>query len=106
MVYWSDQAYEDFAEIFDGLLSWVSDTGMRHMDYDHVVEYTDRLYAKFDSIDRLGTHFKARYKDHKQHGEYVYTYRKNRKTTWYAVYDRFGADCYITRIFSNYNTRR
>lgn len=104
MVYWSEQAVEDLEEIFDGLVNWCTANGQRHMEYSHALEYKDDLYRAFDSIDRLHYHAPARYAAHRRWGEYAHPYRRNRRTTWYGVYDRFGADCYLNRILSNYRT--
>ncbi len=47
----------------------------------------------------------SHYNDHKRHGKYVASYRRNPRTRWYALYDIiFGNTNLINHIMNNHTT--
>ncbi len=104
MVYWNKTAISDIDTIFRGLLEWKTINGQTHLTYDAAVAYLENLRAIFDRIDLLYFHHKATYGLHKMFGEYVYRYRRNARTSWYACYDMLRDRVYLNRILSNYLT--
>lgn len=83
MVYYSEEARDDFDEILDGLISW-----KKHpMEYDKAKAYVLDIRAAADTICKKRTHFACSYKTHKRHGEKVFTYRRNSRTQWYVIYN-------------------
>jgi len=102
MVFYSLRAKRDLNSIFDGLLSW----SKHPLEYNHVVIYHNKILSVCDSLDSKKFHFNAQFAHHKRYGEKVYTYRRNKNTVWYIIYnlDQHG-NVYIQRIVSNYNTR-
>jgi len=101
MVFYSLTAKEDLKNIFDGLLSWPK----HNLEYKHVVEYHADILDICDSLDSKSFHFNAHFPGHKRFGDKVFTYRRNRQTCWYIIYnvDPHG-NIYIQRIFSNHTT--
>ena len=83
MVYYSKIAQNDLIEIFWGLLTWEK----HPLEYDHVSSYLDVLQDMRNKLDKLSYHSKAQFQIHKQFGEIVYKYRRNKNTTWYIIYD-------------------
>lgn len=83
MVYYSKIAQNDLIEIFWGLLTWEK----HPLEYDHVSGYLDDLQDMCNKPDKLRYHSKAQFQIHKQFGEIVYKYRRNKNTTWYIIYD-------------------
>ncbi len=104
MVYYSTQAEYDLTKIFVALLSWASDNGQVHMDREHVIIYYNDLYHAFDGIDRLPYHAPVRYATHAKYGKYAYTYKRNKRTAWYGIYNFYAPDAFLNRILSNYRT--
>ncbi len=104
MVYWNKTAVSDINTIFIGLLEWKTVNGQTHLTYDAVVAYLEDLRTIFNHIDLLHFHHKATYNLHKMFGEYVYKYRRNARTSWYACYDILRGCIYLNRIFNNYLT--
>jgi hypothetical protein len=53
----------------------------------------------------VGYRHKATCEDHLKHGAYAYPYKRNKKTTWYIVYD-IDSSChvFVNKIISNYQT--
>lgn len=46
----------------------------------------------------------SHYNDHKRHGKYVASYRRNPRTRWYAIYDILFRYKYIKHIMNNHTT--
>ena len=78
MVYYSKIAQNDLIEIFWGLLTWEK----HPLEYDHVSGYLDDLQDMCNKPDQLRYHSKAQFQIHKQFGEIVYKYRRNKNTTY------------------------
>ncbi len=99
MVYYSDDALDDLDEIFVGLSNWD-----KKLEKWLISEYLDDILDTFDNLDKLSTHRKAFYNEHKKHGVYVFQHKKNKHSSWYACYNKIGSDIFIIRIISNYKT--
>ena len=99
MVYYSNNAREDLRNIFDGLLSWPK----HKLEYNHVFLYHNTILNICEGLDTKTFHYNSQFPEHKRFGEKVYTYRRNKQTNWYIVYnlDSHG-NVYIQRIFSNH----
>ena len=63
-----------------------------------MVYYSDTATTDFKQI-LLGY-----YDNHKNYGNYVYVYKRNRATTWYIIYNVIQNDVYIEKIISNHLT--
>lgn len=71
-----------------------------------MVYYSYPAKAVCDSPDMKIYHANTVYPVHKLYGSKVYTYKRNRQTTWYIIYnlDRHG-NVFINKIMSNYQTK-
>jgi hypothetical protein len=106
MVYYSKRSQKDFVRIFKGLLNWKTKNLQPRMTYEEVVAYRDDIYAECLSIASLATHTVPRYTDHRKFGKYVFTYKRNSRTTWYIIYDiEPNCDIIIKKIMNNYTTK-
>jgi hypothetical protein len=101
MVFYSHIARQDLKSIFDGLLTW----SKHQLEYNHVVLYHNTIIDVCDSLDKKAIHFNTRYIIHKRYGEKVHTYKRNKQTVWYIIYnlDQHN-NVYIQRILSNHTT--
>ncbi|GHS96138.1 hypothetical protein FACS189421_00700 [Bacteroidia bacterium] len=101
MVYYSNQADEDIENIFIGLLSWKKHT----LTFDHVWEYRNTLRQVCDSLESKPYHVDTTYSIHQQYGTKVHSYRRNKQTIWYIIYDiDYQGNIFINKIISNYLT--
>ena len=100
MVYYSDTATTDFKQILLGLMTWEK----RQLEYERALSYVDDIYAVCESLANKIRHQPAYYENHKNYGNYVYAYKRNRATTWYIVYNVIQNDVHIEKIISNYLT--
>ncbi len=99
MVIYSKQAIADLTNLLYGLRNWpkyfISD--------EHALKYVDDISDVCDLLDTKTFHFNTQFPEQKRFGEKVYTYRRNKQTNWYIVYNLDShANVYIQRIFSNH----
>lgn len=102
MVIFSKSAIADLRDILYGLIYW-----KKHpLSFEHAQKYVDELTEDAKTICTKSFHKNAVYSIHKQYGEKVYLYRRNKNTIWYIIYDWDKNNCiaYINRIISNYKT--
>ncbi len=102
MVIYSSRAIDDLTNILYGLRNWTK----HFVSDEQAIRYVDDISDICDHLDTKSFHFNARFIFHKRYGEKVYTYRRNKNTIWYIIYnlDQHG-NVYIQRIISNYNTK-
>ena len=102
MVLFSELANQDLDNIYDGLLKWERFQLERNTIINYVVDIVD-ICGK---LDQLLFHKKARYKTHKKYGINVFSYKRNRNTTWYIIYNYDNSKNIITvnHIISNHTT--
>ena len=105
MVFFNKSALDDIEEIFVGLLEWGT-KGNRQpiMTFDEVWNYRNDLFNIGNSLDTLPFDAKVQYDTHKQYGQFVYRYNRNRHTQWYFIYNKTGNNVFINKIISNYLT--
>jgi hypothetical protein len=101
MVFISDRAKIDLDNIIVGLLEWEKVV----LTVDEVMRYVDDIVDICYHLDAVGYRHKATHEEHLKHGTYAYPYKRNKKTTWYIVYDvdLFG-NIFVNKITSNYLT--
>jgi len=101
MVFYNNSARLDLKNIFDGLLTW----SKYKLEYNHVVKYHNDILQICNCLDSKSFHFNAQFPSHKRFGKKVHTYKRNKLTHWYIIYnlDSHG-NVFIQRIFSNYKT--
>ncbi|GHT09857.1 hypothetical protein AGMMS4956_00260 [Bacteroidia bacterium] len=104
MVFYSSQADDDLQNIFDGLLQWKTQNGQIHMDFLAVEKYLNDILDVCDGVESITFHLLTKYIDHQQYGNYVVRYKRNRRTTWYIIYNIQGNDFFIEKIMNNYQT--
>jgi hypothetical protein len=105
MVFYSHRARYDLQRIYDGLLNWQTQNGQIRMDYQAVMKYHDAILDVCDSLDSIVRHINAVYADHRRYGAYVHTYRRNRRTQWYIIYEKKEGNIFIQKIMNNHQTR-
>jgi plasmid stabilization system protein ParE len=100
-VYISPQAVDDLKNIFTALINWKKGS----LELDHALKYVDDIEARCLSLANKTYHFRTTFTTHKLYGDKVVTYRRNRSTVWYIIYniDSFQ-NIIITKIISNYLT--
>lgn len=100
-VYISRQAVEDLKNIFSALITWEKGP----LELEHALQYIDDIEAKCFSLENKMYHVRTTFSTHKLYGDKLLTYRRNRATVWYIIYniDTFH-NVLITKIISNYLT--
>jgi hypothetical protein len=102
MVLFSHIAIINLSDILIGLLSW-----KKHpLEVEHALKYVSDIRQICDRLDTKAYHFNTQFAIHKRYGEKVHTYRRNKNTIWYIIYnlDQHG-NVYVQRIISNHNTK-
>jgi len=92
----------DLIEIFWGFMNW-----KKHpLEYNHASTYLDDIYEVCNKLDKTSYHATAQYQLHKQHGNNVYKYKRNKNTTWYIIYDFdiLNNVVFIKHIMPNHTT--
>jgi mRNA-degrading endonuclease YafQ of YafQ-DinJ toxin-antitoxin module len=106
MVFYSKRSQKDFVRIFKNLLNWKTKNKQIRMTYEEVVNYRNDLYSKSLSIADISIHLPTRYADHKKFGHFIFTYKRNSRTTWYIIYDvKRNGDILVKKIMNNYITK-
>ena len=101
MVFFSQSAINNLADILNGLIIW-----KKHpLSIEHANKYVSDIRGICDTLDLKSFHFNIQYSLHKRMGEKVHTYRRSKQTNWYIIYnlDRHG-NVYIQSIISNHST--
>lgn len=103
MVYLNSRAEDDLFSILVGLLTWDKHV----IEYNHAESYVNDIQTQCYSLDKMAFHANAKYDIHKQFGEKVYRYRRNKNTTWYIIYnyDKSNNVVYIQHIMPNHTTK-
>ncbi|MDR3705046.1 MAG: hypothetical protein P4L28_03960 [Paludibacteraceae bacterium] len=104
MVFYKQTALDDLQEIFISLVNWKTTNNQQILEFASVLKYRNELKAACENLDTMSYHRKAIYKLHKQYGTYIYQYKRNSRTSWYIIYNKFGEDVYIEKIINNYKT--
>jgi hypothetical protein len=82
-VFFNEQSEQDLSDTVIGLLLWKKVT----ITEEEALRYADDVYEMAQSIPYLLQHKKCQYDAHEQYGKYQLKYRRNRRTTWYIIYD-------------------
>ena len=100
-VFISQQAVDDFKNIFTALITW--DKGP--LELEHALQYVDDIEARCNSLANKTHHFRTTFSTHKFYGDRVLTYRRNQATVWYIIYNiDHSQNILVTKIISNYLT--
>ena len=102
MVIYNDTSRNDFIDILYGLATW-----KKHpLEFEHACSYVDDIKEAADDICTKTAHRNCTYQTHKKYGEKVFTYRRNKNTQWYVIYDwdKDGHVAYVNKIINNYMT--
>jgi hypothetical protein len=99
MVIYSSEAITDLTNLLFGLRNWTK----LELSNEHTLSYVDDISDICDCLDAKAFHFNTQYPIHKRLGEKVHSYRRNKQTYWYIIYnlDPHG-NVYIQRILSNH----
>ncbi|MDR1653045.1 MAG: hypothetical protein LBS01_05250 [Prevotellaceae bacterium] len=101
MIYIKKRAYNDFNRIMKGMLKWKRVV----LSEDFIQQYIQKIIDICYTLDSLPLHHNTSYLKHKKFGEKVYSYKINKHTTQYIIYD---IDKYkniiIKKILSNHLT--
>jgi hypothetical protein len=101
MVFISKQAQIDMDSIVTGLLEW----NKIILTVPEVMQYVDDIVAVCYELETSTHHYKAKYKEHLKYGTYAYSYKRNKNTTWYIIYNMDSSDnIFVNKIISNYLT--
>lgn len=103
MVFYNQQALNDFDAIFEGLLSW----DKIELSNQFIVDYVNELRTQCESIPKKIFHNKTTYISHKRFGAKVHRYHRNNQTTWYVIYNIDDENnIFVNKIISNYITSK
>ncbi|MDR2086141.1 MAG: hypothetical protein LBP72_03090, partial [Dysgonamonadaceae bacterium] len=95
MVYYKKEAYEDLNNIFYGLIFWEK----RYLAPEHAQQYIQDIEDTCNSLDIESFHAKSLYGFHKNYGDYVCRYKRNKNTVWYIIYNiDFYGNIWIEKI--------
>jgi hypothetical protein len=101
MVFIKRQARIDLDGIVAGLLEWDKIT----LSVQEVMQYVDDIADACYQLDNAVHRSKAKFESHLKYGAYSYSYKRNKFTTWYIIYDVDSHnDVYVNKILSNYQT--
>jgi hypothetical protein len=101
MVFVNRQAKIDLDNIVIGLLEW----DKIELTVNEVMQYVDDISDICYKLVNLSYHHPAKYKEHLKYGKYSHSYKRNKNTTWYIIYDIDLYNCiYVNKITSNYLT--
>lgn len=102
-VFFSVQARNDLFEIQKGLMNWKT----YNFSFEYSKSYVNDIYNEALKLIDLPIRTFSTFIQHKQFGKFVYTYRRNKRTVWYFVYNIDKSDnIFVNRIFSNHNTQQ
>jgi len=101
-VLFSKQSEKDLSNIIIGLLLWKKIS----ITEEEALQYADDIYLIAHSILHLSYHQKCKYRIHQLYGEYQLKYKRNKRTTWYIIYDieLNSGNILINKIINNYIT--
>ena len=101
MVFISKQAKIDLDNLVVGLLEW----SKIELTVNEVMQYVDDIVDICYKLDIAAYHHKATYKEHLTYGTYSYSYKRNKQTIWYIIYDiDLLKNIYVNKIISNHMT--
>ena len=101
MVYYNPLSKNDLLKIFYGLANWTK----HPLGFDMASDYLSDLETICNNLDKLIYHFPTSNVQHKQYGDYLHRYRRNKSTSWYIIYNKDEySNIFIQRIFSNHIT--
>jgi len=101
MVSINKQAKIDLDNLVTGLLEW----DKIELTVNEVMQYVDDIVEICYKLDTVAYHRKAIYKEHLKHGAYSYPYKRNKRTTWYIIYDiNWQNNIFVNKIISNHRT--
>jgi hypothetical protein len=99
MVYFNKQSTKDIDDFVVGLLIWKK----HDLSVIHVLKYRDDIVSICKMLDPKSFHFNTQFPIHKRYGEKVHSYRRNKQTYWYIIYNLDPhVNVYIQRILSNH----
>jgi len=101
MVIFNSQSEDDLVLILYGLLTW----DKHSISIEHAHAYLNDLKSECYSIEAKTYHFKTTKPEHKKYGSNIHTYKRNKQTQWYIIYeiDNFN-NILINHITSNHLT--
>ena len=99
MVIINSRTEDDFVSIFYGLITWEK----HPLELAHARAYLNDIRNVCYSLDSKSIHFNNKFPELKKYGAKLHTYKRNKQTHWYIVYniDRHG-NIFINHISSNY----
>ena len=101
MVFINRQAIIDLDNIVIGLLEWEK----VELTIPEVMQYVDDISDICYKLENVAYHRPAKYQEHLKYGEYSRSYKRNRSTTWYIIYDiDLFKNIHVNKIISNYLT--
>ena len=101
MVYYSKTATADFKQILLGLITWKK----HQLTYEHALSYVDDIHKVCEFLAIKSAHRQTSFDLHKRYGEYVHTYKRNKATVWYIIYNITASnDICVEKIISNHLT--
>ena len=106
MVFYSKRSLRDFECIFRALLKWKPKKYLYPvLTFDEVVSYRNDLNKQCLSIANVENHKTSYYEIHKKYGKFVISYKRNKNTMWYIIYDvKSNGDILIKKIMNNHKT--
>jgi len=102
MVIFNSDSEDDLVSILYGLLTWE-----KHIiELEHARSYLNDIKEECYSLNSKTYHFKTTHPEHKQYGSKIHTYKRNKQTHWYIIYDIDNqGNVLINHITSNHITR-
>ena len=101
MVFIHRQAKIDLDNLVTALLEWDKIT----LSVTEVMQYVDDIVDICYQLNDSAYHQHAKYKEHLKYGTYSHSYRRNKSTTWYIIYNIDSQNnIFINKIMNNYMT--
>ena len=103
MVYLNQQSLNDLEKIREGFLTWKK----FELSEAFIIGYVNQIIDVCYSLDLKSFHFNNKFSKYKKYGAKLHTYKRNKQTQWYIIYniDRHG-NIFINHISSNHTTNR
>ena len=111
MILIKKRAQNDLRKYFEGLLKWSVKTNTKNktcenrLSREHTIKLYNNIVDECYSIDQKTYNAPSRYPDHLRFGKYVHTYKTNKRTNIYIIYDINNQGIIlIKKITTNYKT--
>jgi hypothetical protein len=101
MVIFNSFFEDNLVSILYGLLTWKK----HFINFEHARSYLNDIRVECYSLNSKTHHFKTTNPEHIKYGSKIHTYKRNKQTQWYIIYNvDINGNILINHITSNHTT--